>query len=95
MKEPQDYPHGYLLKSVLYHCDIKITISDKLKMFQDSQPFTIDDGVEFVTRSKVYDFPSMSIHSIASTVGVSADQTDRLMSRLELQLMIKRAVRSS
>ena len=95
MKEPQDYPHGYLLKSALYHCDIKIKISDKLRMFQDSQPFSIDDGVEFVARSKVYDFPSMSIHSIANTGEISAEQTDRLMARLELQLMIKRAIRTS
>lgn len=95
MKEPQDYPHGYLLKSVLYHCDIKIKISDKLRMFQGSHPFSIDDGVEFVTRSKAFDFPSMSIYRIANTGELTAEHIDRLLPRLELQLLIKRALRTS
>jgi hypothetical protein len=67
MKEPQDYPHGYLLKSVLYHCDIKVKISDKLEMFRHPHPFSIDDPIEFNTRTKVLDFPSMSIYKIADT----------------------------
>jgi hypothetical protein len=33
IKDPQDYPHGYLLKAVLYHCELTITISDRLRLF--------------------------------------------------------------
>ena len=54
MKDPQDYPHGYLLKSILYHCDITLPISDKIKLFQTAQPFSVDDSVKFNIRSKVY-----------------------------------------
>ncbi len=67
MKEPQDYPHGYLLKAVLYHCELKISVSDKLVLFQNAQPFSIDDKVEFVVRSRVFDFPSMAIYQLSST----------------------------
>lgn len=45
MKQPQDYPHGYLLKTVLHQCDIKIKINDKLKLFQTPQPFSINDDI--------------------------------------------------
>jgi hypothetical protein len=95
MKEPQDYPHGYLLKSVLYHCDINIRINDKLKMFHNPFPFSIDDGVEFVTRSRVFDFPSMDIYRIADTGELTNEQLERLLPRLELQLLVKRALRES
>lgn len=43
MKEAHDYPHGYLLKTVLYHCGISVKITDKLKLFYNEQPFSIDD----------------------------------------------------
>ena len=75
MKEPQDYPHGYLLKTVLFQCGIKIKIGDKLKMFQTLQPFSTNDDIGFVLKTKIYDFPSMSIFEIASTEGINADQT--------------------
>ena len=65
MKDPQDYTHGYLLKTVLYHCGIEIQLHDRLKLFQVNKPFTEDDKVRFLTKSKVYDFPSMTIHQIA------------------------------
>ena len=33
MKEPEDYPHGYLLRTVLYHCGINIHLTDKMHLF--------------------------------------------------------------
>lgn len=64
-------------------------------MFQNNVPFTVDDTVEFVVKSKVYNYPNMSIYAIADTKAISIDQSDRLLSRLELQLSIKRALRST
>jgi hypothetical protein len=94
MKDPQDYPHGYLLKAVLYHCELTITISDRLRLFQNALPFSIDDGVQFVVRSRVFDFPAMTLHQLASTDGLSQDQPERLLPRLELQLQIRRALQA-
>ncbi len=61
-------------------------------MFRHPHPFSIDDPIEFNTRTKVFDFPAMSIYRIADTSNISAEQTDRLLSRLELQLQIKRGL---
>ena len=94
MKDPQDYAHGHLLKTVLYHCGIKVTIHGKLKLFRIEKPFTEDDKVEFLTKSKIYDFPSMSLHRIADTSAIPPDQTERKLSRLELQLQISEALHS-
>ena len=71
MKDPQDYPHGYLLKSILYHCDITIPISDRIKLFQTAQPFSVDDTVKFNVRSKVYEYPSMSVYQLAESTNFS------------------------
>lgn len=43
MKEPEDYHHGYLLLTILYHCGLKVNITDKTKLFVNSNPFTPED----------------------------------------------------
>ncbi len=65
IKHVDDYPHGYLLKTVLYHCGFELEIRDKLKLFYTSNPFTADDKISFVSRCQIYDFPSMKIYGLA------------------------------
>ena len=80
MKEPEDYPHGYLLNTVLYHCGIKIKIIEKLRLFISEQPFEVDHIVDFVVKSKVFDFPSMSVHKLINMEGIVEEK--RIISRL-------------
>jgi hypothetical protein len=54
MKNPVDYPHGYLLKTVMYHCGIKLRIRDDFKLFFAATPFTSENEVSFECHSKVY-----------------------------------------
>lgn len=61
-----DYPHGYLLKTILYHCGIHVVIHEKIPLFIAQHPFSSDDIINFTTRSKVYDFPAMSVHKLTS-----------------------------
>ena len=93
MKEPEDYPHGYLLKTVLYHCGIKIKSIEKLKLFVSENPFEVDHIVEFIVKSKVFDFPSMTVHKLTNMEGIA--EQERIISRLELSLQIKRALREN
>lgn len=90
MKEAEDYPHGYLLKTVLYHCGINAIITDKTKLFISEFPFSPDDIKEFTVISKVYDFPSMSIHKLTNYEGI--EEKERIITRLELALQIKQAL---
>lgn len=66
MMDPQDYPHGYLLQTILYHCGIKVRIRDKLKLFTSPTPLLVDDIVGFSCRSKIFDYPSMGLYRLTN-----------------------------
>ena len=70
IRDPQDYPHGYLLKTLLYHCGIELTLTDKIPLFLSHQPFQFDDILGFCIRTKVYDFPVMTLHKLTSLESV-------------------------
>jgi hypothetical protein len=82
-----------LLRTVLYHCGIKLKITDSLKLFVSEHPFEVDDIVAFTVRSKVFDFPSMSIYKLLNLKSI--EEQERIVARLELGLQIKRALKES
>ena len=65
-----------MLKTIVYHCGIKIILSDKVKLFTD-QPFNPDSIVDFIVKSKVYTYPTMSIYKLS--------KGDKLSSRSDQQ----------
>ena len=43
MKDPEDYPNGYLLRTVLFHCGIKLRqMTANVRLFVKEQPFEVD-----------------------------------------------------
>lgn len=57
-----DLPHGYLLKTVLYHCGFDIKLSSSIVLFSSPDPFSIKDWVKFVSKCECMMFPSMEVH---------------------------------
>jgi hypothetical protein len=70
MKEPEDYPHGYLLRTVAYHCGIRLKLTDKLRLFVTQSLFEVDDIIDFTVRSRVFEYPSMSVHKLTNLAGI-------------------------
>ena len=57
-----DLPHGYLLKTVLYHCDFDIKLSSSLVLFSTPDPFSIKDWIQFISKSSYFTFPEMEVY---------------------------------
>ena len=83
-----DLPHGYLLKTVLYHCGFNVKLSNSIVLFSTPDPFSVKDWIEFKSNSETFTFPGMEAYKKAKiTPGLNQEQT---IHKLELMLYLKR-----
>lgn len=54
-----DLSQGYLLTTVLYHCDFVVNLKSNIPIYSDSAPFLIKDWKDFKCRTSCFTFPSM------------------------------------
>lgn len=54
-----DLSQGYLLTTVLYHCDFIVNLKSNIPIYNDPTPFLIKDWKDFKCRTSCFTFPSM------------------------------------
>jgi hypothetical protein len=60
-------PHGYLLKSVLYHCGFEIKITEKTALFMSEKPFADDHWIKFACKIESFEFPNFKLYTKVNT----------------------------
>ena len=85
-------PHGYLLKSVLYHCGFDIKLTEKTSLFMNPKPFAMPDWVKFTCKIDSFDFPNMKVYTKIDTKPEYSKEQNK--SHLEMNLLVKRALKN-